>query len=333
MSANDESGGQPASSAVAIGDVAAEWAADRRNVEDWTPEREAAFETWLAQSFAHRVAYIRIEAVWRRTSRLAALRHPMRGNRNDLSARRPFLMRIAVVLGLIGITAIVVGENIPAHTNEQTFATAIGGHEQVILGDGTRIELNTDTLLRVSVDENLRSVTLDKGEAYFQVKHDAAHPFFVVAGNHRVTDLGTQFSVRHDLDRLKVLLVEGRARFETTDADIRAASLELSPGDEVIVTPTGGVSLFKRTVDVLKTNLGWRRGVIVFNNTSLRDAVSEFNRYGRTKLVFADPKLAGLTIAGTFQTNNIDAFADVLQAALGLHAENHNGTIVISAAK
>jgi len=329
MSATGETGGLAASDALAISGSAAEWVADRRNTEDWTPERQAELDAWLAQSLAHRVAYIRIDATWRRTDRLAALRRPKREPGDGASSRRPFWMRIALALGLVAVAATVITENILKHTSEQTFATAIGGREQVILGDGSRIELNTNTLLRVSLDENTRSITMDKGEAYFQVKHDAAHPFVLIAGHHRVTDLGTQFFVRRDIDRLKVSLVEGRARFETTDNAARVSSLELSPGDEVVATQDG-VTLVKKPVDVMKGSLGWRRGVVVFSDTSLADAAAEFNRYGRKKMVFADPKLASLTIEGTFQTNNIEAFADVLQAALGLRAEDRNGTIIIS---
>ena len=51
--------------------------------------------------------------------------------------------------------------------------------------------------------------------------------------------------------------------------------------------------------------LGWRRGVLVFDNTTLADAAIEFNRYNRQKLVIADPAAARLTIDGTFQTTDV----------------------------
>ena len=77
------------------------------------------------------------------------------------------------------------------------FSTEVGGHETVTFSDGTRIELNTNTVLRARMTTAQRTVWLDKGEAYFQVKHDPAHPLTVIAG-HRVTDLGTEFLVRDD---------------------------------------------------------------------------------------------------------------------------------------
>ncbi len=58
----------------------------------------------------------------------------------------------------------------------------------------------------------VRTVTLDGGEAYFEVVHDARHPFVVLAGNRRITDLGTKFSVSREGDHVQVVVKEGRVR-------------------------------------------------------------------------------------------------------------------------
>lgn len=332
MSTVGESGLQAATNASAISTAAAEWVAERRNTEGWTSARQDEFDAWLESSPAHRVAYIRIEATWKRTDRLAALRRPMRESRARPPSPRSLGIKIGAAVGLAGLVAVAVTGNVWKRPHEQTFETPVGGREQVILSDGTRIELNTDTAVRVSLDENSRAITLDRGEAYFQVRHDAEHPFVVTAGAHRVTDLGTEFSVRRDSDRVRVALVQGRARFDTPDAGARASSLEMAPGDEIVATREG-VTLVKKPVASLKTGLGWRRGVVVFSNTALADAAQEFNRYSRRKIEFADPAIGSLRIEGTFKTDNIEAFADVLQVALGLHSDERGGSIVLSKAK
>lgn len=332
MSTADESGMSAASNASAISTAAAEWVAERRNEEAWTEARQAELDAWLERSAAHRVAYIRIEATWKRTDRLAALHRPMRESGARTPSQRELWLKVGAALGLGGLVMFAVTGNYFSRPNEQTFETPVGGREQVILSDGTKIELNTDTAVRVSLDQAARAITLDRGEAFFQVRHDAEHPFVVKAGAHRVTDLGTEFSVRRDLDRVRVALIEGRARFDTPEAGAHASSLELAPGDEVVAT-NDGVTLVKRPVALLKTGLGWRRGVVVFSNTALADAAAEFNRYSRKKIAFADPAIGRLRIEGTFQTDNIEAFADVLQAALGLRSQEHGETILISHAK
>ena len=60
-----------------------------------------------------------------------------------------------------------------------TYATAVGGHKTLTLGDGSEVELNTDTIVRMPKVAGQRQVILDKGEAYFQIKHDAENPFIV----------------------------------------------------------------------------------------------------------------------------------------------------------
>ncbi len=332
MSMAGEGGLPTASNASSISTMAAGWVADRRNPEGWTPERQGELDAWLESSSAHRVAYVRIEATWKRTDRLVALRRPMLEPAQLTQSQRSLWLKIGAALVLIGLTATAVTGNFLTRSHEQTFETPVGGREQVILGDGTKIELNTDTAVRVSLDENSRAITLDRGEAYFEVRHDAEHPFVVTAGNHQVTDLGTEFSVRRDSDRVLVSLIEGRARFESPEAGLRVSSLEMAPGDEVLATHEG-VTLVKKPVAILKTGLGWRHGVVVFSNTALADAAEEFNRYSRKKIEFGDPKIGSLRIEGTFKTDNIEAFADVLQVALGLRSEEHDATIIISKAK
>ncbi|HWH60009.1 MAG TPA: FecR domain-containing protein [Terriglobales bacterium] len=325
----DENDVPTATGAGAISTTAAEWVAERRNAESWTPKRQAELDAWLERSPAHRVAYIRIEATWKRTDRLAALHRPMRKPVDRAHPQRSLWLKIGAALGLTGLAIFALSGKYFEVRHEQSFETPVGGREQVILADGTRIELNTNTAVRVSLDQNARAITLDRGEAFFQVRHDAEHPFVVNAGAHRVTDLGTEFTVRRELDRVQVALIRGRARFDTPGAGTRASSLELAPGDEVVAS-NAGVTLLKKPVAILRTGLGWRRGVVVFSNTTLADAVTEFNRYSAKKITFADPAIGRLRIEGTFQTNNIEAFADVLQAALGLHSEVHGGDIIVS---
>lgn len=89
---------------AAIEDIAAGWVTDRSNAESWTPEHQAELDAWLAQSVAHRVAYVRIAASWRRSDRLAALRGPMRNGTDRNAPRRIIFARIAAAFGLVVVT-------------------------------------------------------------------------------------------------------------------------------------------------------------------------------------------------------------------------------------
>ena len=58
----------------------------------------------------------------------------------------------------------------------QTYATPLGGHKTVMLADGSKIDINTDTILRTNLSNSRRTVDVVQGEAYFHVRHDASVP-------------------------------------------------------------------------------------------------------------------------------------------------------------
>jgi transmembrane sensor len=286
----------------------------------------AALDAWLAQSWAHRTAYLRLEAAWRRTDRLAALRGAETEQDAHKARRFPRAISIAAGFGVLAILGVIAGAHF-TRPQDRIFSTPVGGHESVSFADGTRIELSTDTLLRVRMTTSERVVWLEHGEAYFQVRHDADHPFAVIAGNHRITDLGTKFLVRRDPGRLEVALVEGRARFDAPHSQSQSAVL--TPGDVVTATAST-VFITHETGKSLAGQLAWRKGMLVFDNMTLADAAAEFNRYNEQKLLIADPAVANLTIVGKFRTNDVAAFARIIRNVLGLKVAARGEDFVIS---
>lgn len=309
-----------------VGACAAEWV-QRRHFHDWSEQDQAELDAWLAEASINLVTYLRLEAAWSRTERLVALQP---SGREEARASRTFRRILFGVAGGLGVLAIIgVGVSLLMMPGERTYSTPVGGHEIVTLADGSRIELNTDTVLRARMDGHERKIMLEKGEAFFQVRHDAAHPFVVMAGDHRVTDMGTKFLIRRDTQRLEVAVMEGRVRFDATDGLAQAQASLLTQGDAIVAT-TNAVSLMRQSTQKLANELGWRRGVVVFRHMTLGDAAIEFNRYNAKKLVVADAEAAHLKIDGIFPTNNVEQFSHLVQVALGLRVENRGNEIVIS---
>lgn len=290
----------------------------------WPEEEEAAFQRWLAQSWSNTVTYWRVEAAWSRAGRLSALRQTGVAPREVVkSARRHTGLKIAAVVAVAAVGGLAyLLQPAPAG---RVYATGLGGHETLALADGTKIELNTNTSVRVLLEGNRRSVQIESGEAFFDVQHDATRPFTVTAGNARIVDLGTQFAVRKDKDRLRVTLVEGRAELSVANSKPE----QLLPGDVALATAKS-ISVKRKQSYSLEKELSWRRGVLIFDNTTLADAAAQFNRYNRTKLVLANDAVAHITVGGTFATNDVSAFARVAKGVLGLRVEHKNGTILVS---
>ena len=152
----------------------------------------------------------------------------------------------------------------------------------------------------------------------------------VIAGDHRVTDLGTKFLVRRDPGRLEVALVEGRVRFDAADAQAQSQSALLTPGDVVTATAST-VFVHERAPHRACARTAWRRGVLVFDKTTLADAAREFNRYNRAE---THHRRSGGRAAHDRRHISApamsEAFARVVRNVLGLHVENHGDEIVIS---
>ncbi|HVP85872.1 MAG TPA: FecR domain-containing protein [Rhizomicrobium sp.] len=310
---------------------AADWVFERHDAESWTAEDQSRLDAWLNEAIAHRVAYVRLETALQRSGRLAALRNGARKISEPASPaprRRPYLFAAAALLAVAAIAG--TGAAILSRdTQTQTFATTLGAHKTIVLADGTRIDLNTDTSLRAKIGAHQRLIWLEKGEAFFEVKHDAARPFVVTAGDYRVRDLGTRFSVRNDANHLEVALVEGRARFEAANDRVRMRETDLTPGDVVVATAEK-VTISRKTESKLANELAWRRGLLVFNYTTLADAASEFNRYNTKKIVVSGAAAARLTVMGKFPATNVDLFGKVAKAVLGVRVEDRGNEIVVT---
>ena len=307
--------------------AASHWVIEQRSSENWTGEDQGRLDLWLNQSTAHAVAYWRAEHAWTRTDRIAALKRPAAKE----AARKNRQKRGFAAWGIAGLSSIIVvsGWLAAAQIFGGQFArytTPVGGHKVVALSDGSRIELNTDSLLRVSHDD--RQAFLDKGEAYFEIKHDTAHPFTVQANGRKIVDVGTKFLLRDGSAQLKVILFEGRARLEAPEGS-KAAPSNLAAGDVAIATATS-TSVASRSAAALTGELSWRQGILVFHRTTLADAATEFNRYNESKLVIADADAGKLRIDGKFRTNDVTSFVEVAKDVLGLRVAKQGDQLVVS---
>lgn len=304
---------------------AADWLA-RRDKGGWSEEEQAALDAWLGESWAHTIAYWRLDAAWKRTDRLDALRQQKIISAASRAFPWPLLLRTAAVLGIVAAIGFGALQTLTPKAVERMYSTDIGGREKIAFADGSSVELNTNTVLRARMTTAERTIWLDKGEAYFQVKHDPAHPLVVYARGRRITDLGTDFLVRRNASTLEVALLEGRLKLGSTSA--RAARL-LAPGDVAVATQES-VLITKKTAHELANELSWRDGVLIFDNTPLSEVAVELNRYNRQKLVIADADIGQLAIVGTFRTDDVQGFTDIIHAVFKLRVRNQGQEIVIS---
>lgn len=300
----------------------------RRRVLRWTRADQTELEAWLEQATSHRVAYLRLEESEALIQRVVDLRADGLEFLSGRRRRRYAIPLLAIAASLALVAGLgVAAKRLFAEPPDRTYATEVGGRALLSFADRTQIELNTDTAVRFRMTTDERTVWLEKGEAWFRVTHDPAHPFTVIVGNRRVTDLGTEFLIRSEPGRFEVALVKGRAQLST--GGDRPQFATLTSGDEAVATPVS-ISFMRKTPGELADELAWQHGILKFRNTKLVDAVRELNRYNRTKLVIGDPAVGGMLIGGDFKTDSIDGFLQAVQLVLKLRVVHDGANIVLS---
>ncbi|HVW72518.1 MAG TPA: FecR domain-containing protein [Rhizomicrobium sp.] len=289
-------------------------------------EEALALERWLAADTLNRVAYLRLKGAWRRADRLSALRSPAPAVEFAPAWRRPAALAAIAAALMVVIGGVVWWTRQPAP--EQVYATAIGKMQSVRLADGTRMELNTDTHLRTDVTARRRVVTLDSGEAYFDVVHDAARPFTVYAGNRRITDLGTKFSVFRNGDDVRVTVREGRVKVDMLDRAAAATPVVAEAGHMVVAKGSEALVLAQPDQDI-ENGLSWRNGMLVFSQQTLAEAAEQFNRYNSRKIV-VEGAARRIRIGGSFKADNVDVFVLLLHRGFGLSVDDQGKRIIVT---
>ncbi len=314
-----------------IEEKAARWLA--REEEGLDPVLRARFDAWLAETDLHRVVYLRLKCAWRQADRLAALKRP-----EPLSVPsgpvRPWYLPMRALLPVRALAAVLVvgclgiGGYFGLLTQRDGYMTAVGQRQVLHLSDGTRVELNTDTLLRTKMTADRRTVILERGEAFFDVIHNSKRPFVVLVGDRRIIDVGTKFSVRRDSDHVRVLVSEGRVAVDIPGEKHPGLPV-VAKANEVVIAKTDETLIVPKNHQTVADDLSWRRGVLVFNQQTLADAAAQFNRYS-TKQIVVKGEARDLRIGGSFRVNNIEGFAQLVCEGFELKVEENGDTITIS---
>jgi transmembrane sensor len=212
----------------------------------------------------------------------------------------------------------------------QTIATNVGQRDSVRLADGTRVLLAPDSRLTVAMGygNTVREVELT-GEAYFDVRHDAARPFIVHAGGADIRDLGTTFTVRAAGDQ--------GVRVAVTSGSVSLAPALASPDAAVVLRPgdAGTLGLDGRALvergGTTEPDTAWTRGRLVFREAPVSTVRSELRRWYGIDLVI-DSSFAARHLSMTFDGESADRVLEVIALSLGAEIQRQGNTAVIKPA-
>lgn len=294
-------------------------------------EVEQGFRVWLSAHPSHALAFERMTNAWEaaggvRRAAIDAIAKRAQRSEDRLEPKPRRRIALAVAASLAGCALVGLGALVLRPSTDQVISTALGERRSVQLADGSRLVLNTDTLVSVSFDAAKRSVTLRRGQARFYVARDSQRPFIVRAGMKQIVARGTQFDVRWTDERLAIVLFEGKVSVQTPQPLLLDGGIPLEPGERLyFAEPTLAV---KSTPD-LQREQAWVQGRAIFDRTPLREVLAEMNRYARRPLKLGDPTLAELPISGTFSVEDSEAFARALGDVFALRLEQSEDSIVL----
>jgi transmembrane sensor len=289
----------------------------RVQAQDITVDERRALVRWLNENPEHRQAYQTVEKHWQWMDPLKLSSFPARqaalNYRTKPKNRIVAYAAAAVVLISLGLSIYwqQTGMIFP-----KTYQVAKGGRQTIMLADGSTLELNTGSRVKVNITPWRRDVELLQGEAFFQVKHDNQRSFKVRAGRGLITDIGTAFDVYLQPGKVLVAVQEGIV-------DVEAKELRrLRANQQIAYTDNGEfVSVENQPIASLTA---WRRGQLVFHARRLDDALAEMARYHNKQIRLEDDKLAALRISGAFPSNRLDSLLNAVTRILPVRVERQN---------
>jgi Fe2+-dicitrate sensor, membrane component len=305
-------------------------------------DERAEFERWLAADPQRRTVVDAAVAAAGRT--LEGMRPTSPPPRVVAPRRAP--ARPAWLVPLAASVAIAVGGtllmkypawrrvvDVPAAAPLRVAQTVRGGRQELRLADGTHIVLGPASTLRYPADFGTgpRQVELT-GEAYFEVTHDAAHPFRVRAGHAQAEDIGTAFGVRAypEDSVVRVTVKEG-------SVSLGAATQE--PTARAVLTrgQLGALAKGKTAAVVTRVNvdasLAWMTGRLAFDETPLSEVLAQLGRWYDAPFRLADPSLGTRTLTASFSTESLADVLSALAPVLDVRFERAADTVVVRAVR
>lgn len=360
-------------------DEASEWFVEFNEGNTDTAAR-TAFNQWLRRSPEHVRAYLEISALWEGTKQLAdreqaseaelIARALAEDNVVRLHASAPSagmespnerkVRRHRAPAGIAASLALIVSSAVALLAWQQrapTYSTDVGEQRSITLADGSTIELNARTKVRIELGEYQRNIRLLEGQAIFRVAKDPNRPFVVHSGDTRVRAVGTEFDVYRKREGTVVTVLEGKVAVLPTTASVSSeppheraigsnasgsgplvatqtsdelpdlsGAVLLTAGQQVFITPQ---SIEPPKLADIDAATAWTERRVVFDSTRLEHAIEEFNRYNARPLVLHDEQIGTYHISGSFPATDPNGFLRFLEQRFNVQVIESDARIEI----
>ena len=268
-----------------------------------TPEDLRLVDRWIASNKANADWLFEMERVWSLKDELrfsdkkeieeAYNRFTLSQGKSKNAVQHFYLYSIlkyvaaVLIIGLLGLNLYKMVQ--PATVSENTVEVPKGQRASLMLSDGTRIWLNSQSKLiyPTQFSDKERNVRLE-GEAFFEVAHKEHLPFVVHSPLLAIKVLGTKFNVKAYLTEKSVeTLAEVNVEVETNDCKNK---LTLKPNEQISYSESSGLTL-EKNINTNTVKL-WMNGEGAFIQCRLDNIVRDLERKFDVKIIITDHSLS-----------------------------------------
>lgn len=296
--------------------------------------QSARFDAWMTADARHAEAFARLQALWDAPAFDTALRDldlddederetavPLASASVPRPRGRHWFWMVGTGMAAASVAAILLLWS--AGGQVQQIETPRGAVATVVLADGSRVELGPNSKVEATYRPFSRTVTLARGEAYFDVRPDNWRPFRVASGANQVEVLGTAFNV-------------DRQSETSTVVEVFRGRVAMGPrGGKLVGIGKGrrgridGGQLTLARLDQDQGEPGWKSGWFDASAVPLRILIDKLNRYSDKPVVVARPGLTARIITGRFRVREVESTLRALAAAYDLRLEETDSTITL----
>lgn len=254
-------------------------------------------------------------------------------------------LRPTMAMAASTVFALAAGLWILLGPQNNIYQTAIGEQSTVMLQDGTRMVLNTNTQVRVSYSKQQRLLYLKRGELHVSVAKDSDRPLSVIAAGQIVQAVGTEFNIEiTDKQKIELVVTEGKVKVGVQKAVEKSQSKEqpltlpvdalaVSAGEEAMLGDSNQ-KVTEVSPEDIAVKLSWQKGNLIFRGESLEEAVKEINRYTSVEFVFMNEDLKKMRVAGLFKAGDVEGLLATLRENFDIVSEKDgNGKVLLSTQK
>lgn len=234
----------------------------------------------------------------------------------------------AVVIPMLVITSIYFYRSSMAlESQDLVILTGIGERANIVLPDGTRVAINSESKLSYSPHSyNKKSRTVDlEGEAYFEVTKDPDKQFVITTNDIQVTVLGTTFNLssRNETPTVELNLLTGQVLFHALKA---GTERKLKSSQRAVLDKaTGSITV----TDIIESQVAkWKIGELYFHNATLNHVIETIEKHYSLKIdITSNSAYIEDLFSGTIPTSDLLEALKIIEEVYHFKSEISGKTI------